>query len=176
MAESRRRRSPGLPGTGGFEKHCAFPRADAARGIAGPGSGRGRRSPRHRGGLRGKATGTDGASRSRYLSVGQARESGGSPRSLRPWPRRPWRRTRRAGGTVRPNTGARPAGGGPPMAGHGCQSVGGKVTGGCLRKARRTSPVGRTQPHGHVGLPSGGLMFLKTGFLKSGGREPGESG
>ncbi len=29
-----------------------------------------------------------------------------------------------AGGTVRPNTSAGLAGGGPPMAGHGCQSVG----------------------------------------------------
>ena len=29
----------------------------------------------------------------------------------------------RSGGTVRPNTGAGPAGGGPPMAGHECQSV-----------------------------------------------------
>lgn len=33
-----------------------------------------------------------------------------------------------AGGTVRPNTGTRPAGGGPPMAGHVCESVSGSAT------------------------------------------------
>lgn len=66
-------------------------------------------------GLRGRTAGTDGASRSRYRGViepaacvpaaaGRGELAG-------------------AGGTVHPNTGLEPAGGGPPWASHVCQSV-----------------------------------------------------
>lgn len=51
-----------------------------------------------------------------------SRSQGGRPPRLK-LRARPWKRTRRSGGTVRPNTSTGLAGGGPPMAGLVCQSV-----------------------------------------------------
>ena len=88
-----------------------------------------------------------------------------------------------AGGTVRPNAGSRPAGGGPPMAGHGCQSIsvvwknrggerlsdkvlrtGGRGAGTHPTLARGGSPPGRMPPRAWAGLNSGALCFRKLGF------------
>ena len=83
-----------------------------------------RRTLRPRDGLRGRTARTDGASRSRYRAGGPGGTRRKSP--LGPPPRVALpaiEANRQAGGTVRPNTSARLAGGGPPMAGHVCQSV-----------------------------------------------------
>ena len=51
-----------------------------------------------------------------------------------------------AGGTAHPNTGTRPAGGGPPMAGHVCQSVSVSCRSSarsCRTKTRREPQFGR---------------------------------
>ena len=99
--------------------------------------------------------------------------------------RRPGRRTRRAGGTVRPNTGARPAGGGPPMAGHGCQSVGlggggqkpGEPGAGVARNPPALSPPEfRLRSPSVAGLGSGGRLDPKTRFLKTRRAWPGRTG
>ena len=95
----------------------------------------------------------------------------------------------RAGGTVRPNAGAGPAGGGPPMAGHVCQSVGAVGLASVQRTAvgeggRRPRRPARARPGaglGGRGLPRARLRrsaFPETGFLKSCGdfwREPGKN-
>ena len=85
----------------------------------------GKGTPEPRDGLRGRTTGADGASRSRYRADGRGRNAEEeSPRTpSAQWPSLASEANPQAGGTARPNTSARLAGRGPPMAGHVCQSV-----------------------------------------------------
>ncbi|KAI3364717.1 hypothetical protein L3Q82_011490 [Scortum barcoo] len=69
-----------------------------------------------------RTAGTDGRLGLAYQLAGPGRNAeGGPPTSTHALPA--IEANPQAGGTVHPNTGARPAGGGPPMAGHGCQSA-----------------------------------------------------
>ena len=83
-------------------------------------------APLPRDGLRRRTAGTDGASRSRYRAVGRGGTRSGDAPAPRLCALPAVEANPQAGGTVRPNTSARLAGGGPPMAGHVCQSVSGK--------------------------------------------------
>ena len=114
---------PGGVSRVGFEKHRVRRKARRARRVGSP---RGA-TAEPRDGLRGRTARSDGASRSRYRAVGPGRSAEErSPRTpSAPGPSRAVEANPQAGGTVRPNTSARLAGGGPPMAGHVCQSVGG---------------------------------------------------
>lgn len=136
----------------------------------------GNREPRD--GLRGRTAGADGASRSRYRAVGLGRSAEeGSPRT--PSARRALpaiEANPRAGGTARPNTSTRLAGGGPPMAGHVCQSVSllcaaktgqsvGKPPGLGPGRACLGAPDGvGDESWGRSGPPPGALRFRKLGF------------
>ena len=116
-------RDPGRVSAVGFEKPRVY-RRPGPRALGGsPREDRGDPGPRD--GLRGRTTGADGASRSRYRAVGAGGTRRKGPVGHPPrWALPAMEANPRVGGTARPNTGARPAGGGPPMAGHVCQSVG----------------------------------------------------
>ncbi|KAK2814691.1 hypothetical protein Q5P01_000657 [Channa striata] len=121
----------------GLRNNACLPEARGVLRAASPPRGAGVASTGPR--LRGRTAGADGRlGLATDRSPGRNAEgfAGPSARALPAMEADP-----QAGGTAHPNTGARPAGGGPPMAGLGlgCQSVRGRVRCATGKRAKRTT-------------------------------------